>query len=228
MNGDFCIEDCPLRSQLPVEESQLHSESQRACDLVKVMGPERGWFQEGDADRRGRGLPKTVSTPFRLPRLAVLSSRLPCWEIRKCPRGDCALRRALHMCAFDLVNSSLLFIWVAQTLRCGCESDSLVRRWSLKAPVGRGEMSQGKREGLYRRPYWDCHWGWLLLTCPGCPGEMARTSLWDILTRRSESWGICPLTPISSWLRPASGGCGNSGLPWAKPTGSGGQRKPPR
>lgn len=28
MNGDFCIEDCPLRSQLPVEESQLHSESQ--------------------------------------------------------------------------------------------------------------------------------------------------------------------------------------------------------
>ena len=120
------------------------------------------------------------------------------------------------MCAFDLVNSSLLFIWVAQTLRCGCESASLVRRWSLKAPVRRGEMSQGKHEGLYRRPYWDCHWERLLLTCPGFPGEMAHTRLWDIPTRRSESWGICPLTPISSWLRPAPGGCGNSGLPWAE------------
>lgn len=103
MNGDFCIEDCPLRSQLPVEESQLHSESQRESDLVKVMGSERGWFQEGDADRRGRGLPKTMPTPSRLPRLAVLPSRLPCWEIRKCPRGDCALRRALRIC--------VLLIW---------------------------------------------------------------------------------------------------------------------
>ena len=145
------------------------------------------------------------------------------------PKGGLCFEKSLtHMCAFDLVNSSLLFIWVAQTLRCGCESASLVRRWSLKAPVSRGEMSQGKHEGLYRRPYWDCHWGWLLLTCPGFPGEMARTSLWDILIWRSESWGICPLTPISSWLRPAPGGCGNSGLPWAEPAGSGGQRKPPR
>lgn len=87
MNGDFCIEDCPLRSQLPVEESQLHSESQRACDLVKVTGPERGWFQEGDADRRGRGLPKTVSTPFRLPRLAVLQAGSPAGKLENAQGG---------------------------------------------------------------------------------------------------------------------------------------------
>lgn len=103
----------------------------------------------------------------------------------------------------NFLNSFLLLVRVAQTLRCGYQSTQF-EWWSQDVPVAGwdGETRKGWKAVLgaflRRWPQWDVQQA---LSYPFC---------------KVRKLGICSLTPVSHWLRPTPGDCGNSDVHWAE------------
>lgn len=220
-----------LRSKIAAPCGRNHpfpSESQRVGVLRKLMGPQRGWFQERGRrcwQERQEVTQDSVPIAPSLPRPCYLSQLSYCY-ILNCPRGYCAWRKALptSLCFVYCLISYICFFslcWLPRPWNMDISPHSFFEWWPWDALVG--EWGQWDREGM------KAHTGCLIAEIIAVVflGDLCDW-LWVILSEKSESWSIYSLTLISHWLRLAPGGYSNAGLPWAEPIGCGWSKEAPR
>lgn len=160
MNGNFCIEDCPLRSQLLWRNHSSTVRVRQACDLVRSRVPResgsgrRCWWESGVTQDR-------VHPPS--PATAVLQPSSCSRKIRKCPRKK-DITQEISRLSCSLGRTSLLFIkfrleWITVLTRLISNPES---------PSGerRNESGKGVKASASDLTETAPHWGWLLLTCP--------------------------------------------------------------